>query len=492
MRGRRHFYTRLRTDTDVTTVLDTAAAGGLVLKGGMLRLVGFLATTLVAFLGVAIAAHLLGPTQFGRYQTVVSLTTIVAAVTDAGITTLAIREYAQAKPAERDELMRSLLGLRLALATAGAALTTVIVALSGYGAGYVAGAAAAGAGVTLLAFKETLAIPLAVTLRNGWLASLDLVRQSVTTALFVASGLLGAGAPWFLAATMPAALVVLVVTAGAVRGQISLRPRMQWRLWAGLIRQVVAFSMASAVGTVYIYTAQVLTSFVSSGGQAGLFAASFRLYAVVVSVAGVLVAVAFPVLARAARDDRERLAYALQRLFEVCSMLGIGCAVATVVGAPTIIDLLAGNAFAGAVTPLRIEALAMLASFLAAPLGFGLLAIHHHRALLVVNAAALAVCIVAVSALAATEGARGAAIASLLGEVTLSAGYFVALVRADPTLRPDLARPLRALLAAGPAVAVMLIPLPVVPATALALGIYAAGVVLTRAAPEELLNLVRR
>jgi len=113
-------------------VLDSREAGGRIIRGGVVRGGGYVLNTLIALLGIALITRHLGVVDFGRFQTVISLITMVATVTDAGMATLGLREYAQRSGEERDRLMRSLLGLRLVLTLLGAAIATLIALAIGY------------------------------------------------------------------------------------------------------------------------------------------------------------------------------------------------------------------------------------------------------------------------------------------------------------------------------------------------------------------------
>jgi O-antigen/teichoic acid export membrane protein len=475
-----------------TEILDSSAAGGLVLRGGALRFIGFATSTAMSLGGVALVTRQLGVSDYGRYQTVLSLITIVGAITDAGMGTLGVREYAQRTGADRDALMRTLLGLRLALTIFGALLAAAIAAAAGYGSELVLGALLAGTGLVLTVLQTTLSIPLGATLRNGALAGLDVLRQTLTVGGFGVCALLGAGVAAYLAVPIPAGIVLIAVVVVLVRGAVPLVPAFDLREWGLLLRAAVAFAAATAVGTIYTYTAQVLTSFVSTETEAGLFAAAFRVFIVLGSVAGLLVTVAFPVLARAARDDDERLAYALNLVAQTCMIIGLGAALATVVGAPGVIEIMAGPKYADATGALRIVSLTLLATFLVAPLGFGLLSLHRHAGLLLANAAALVVSLVSVGLLASAHGAEGAALGTVLGEWTLAGGYAFALTRGRPDLWPEVGRPLRALVAACAGLLVLLTPIPSIPAAILALGIFGVGLLVLRALPNELRELLPR
>jgi O-antigen/teichoic acid export membrane protein len=210
-------------------------------------------------------------------------------------------------------------------------------------------------------------------------------------------------------------------------------------------------------------------------------------------VPALLISSAFPLLARAARDDQARLGYALQRLFEVSLIAGALFALATSVGAPVAVDIIGGSGYHPAAAALRIQGGAMLFSFLLATWGFALISLHRHRALLAANALAFAVSAAVTLALAPSHGAKGAAIATLAGEGVLAAAYLVALVRARPDLRPDLRVVPKVVVAAGAAIAVAVVSgLPALPATLVAGVVYAAAILALRAVPDELIELIPR
>ena len=474
-------------------VLDSREAGGRIIRGGVVRGGGYVLNTLIALLGVALITRHLGVVDFGRFQTVISLITMVATVTDAGMATLGLREYAQRSGEERDRLMRSLLGLRLVLTLLGAAIATLIALAIGYEWELLVGTALAGLGLAFTVVQTTLTIPLAAGLRNVAITVLDLLRQVLTVGGYVVLVTVGAGVAAFLGVAVPVGVVLVVVAALLVRGHMSLRPSFDLSEWGAMIRAAAAFAMATAVGTIYLYTSQVLTAAVTDGRETGLFSASFRVFVVVASIPGLLIMVAFPLLSRAARDDRDRLAYAVHRLFDTTTVLGLGAAIGLIVGAPFIIDVMAGSGFQDAVPALRIQGVTLIASYALAPIGFALLSLHAHRGILVVNAMALVVMLASVGLLAAASGAEGAAVGTVVGEWTLAAGYLVALRRSAPSVAPGFGRAARGLAVALPCFAFALVPgIPSWLLAGVALSVYGLLLILVRAVPDELLELVPR
>lgn len=473
------------------SVLDTPAAGGLVIRGGVLRLGSYVAVVGLSVLSAAILTRYLGVGTFGRYTTVISLVSIVTIVTDAGMSSLGTREFAVREGADREALIRDLLGLRVALTTVGVVLATVFVALAGYDEALVAGTVLASMATLALVFQHTLTIPLTADLRLGVLAGLEFARQAMTVVLIVALVLVGAGVTALLGVPLLVYLVLAIVSARLVRGRMSLRFELRPRRWMALLGLTVAFSVATAVGVVYVYTAQILTSFVTTEHQAGLFALSFRVYVTLSTVPGLLVGGALPVLARAARDDRDRLAYALQRIFEVGLILGVASALGTLAGAPFIVKVIGGPKYEGAVEVIQIQGFAMIASFMIGTWGYALLSVKRYGALIAINAAALIVSAGFTTWLASTHGAKGAAIATVCGESTLALGCLLVLVRGHPELRPRPSCVPKVALACAPALALaFVLPIPSVALAVLVLAIYGALILLTRAVPREIIEML--
>jgi O-antigen/teichoic acid export membrane protein len=474
-------------------VLNTSAAGGLLVRGGALRLGGYFGTVALSVLAAALLTRHLGAGRFGQYTTVMSLVAIVAAIADAGMSNIGTREYATLRGSERDALMGDLLGLRVALTLAGVVLIFSFALAAGYDVPLTIGAIAAGLATVALVFQHTLSIPLTTDLRLGLLSALELARQALWVAGIAVLVAAGAGVLPLLTVPLLANLALIAPTARLVRGRISPRLRLRIRAWRPLLGATVVFSLATAVGTLYVYTAQILTSLVTTPGQSGMFAVSFRVFIVSASVPGLLVAGALPLLARAARDDPDRLVYALDRIFQVSLIAGVGAALVISAGSHFIVSVIAGPKYHAAAPVLEIQAFAMIASFLVAGWSFALLSLRLHRGLLACNAAALTVSVVLTLVLASSDGARGSAIATVGAEATLAAGALVALVWRRPRYRPRLGVVVKVLAAGLCAAAASFGPsMPSLLRALVAAVVYTAIVLATGALPAELRELIPR
>jgi O-antigen/teichoic acid export membrane protein len=476
---------------EVSDVLDSTAAGALIIRGGVLRFGSYLVMLALSVLSAALLTRHLGLLRFGQYTTVLSLVGVISTITDAGMSAIGAREFAVRAGAERAALMRDLLGLRVVLTTIGVLLVAAFALAAGYDTALLLGAVLAGLGTIALVVQHTHTIPLTAALRMGTLSALDLARQVLTVGAIVLLIVLGAGVLPLLAVALAVNLVLIAPTAALAKHQISLRIGLRPRHWLALLRLTVSFSLATAVGTIYVFTAQILTSLVASGHQSGLFAASFRIFIVLAAVPGLLVAGTLPLLARAARDDRERLAYALRRIFDVSLILGVAVTLGTLAGAQFMIHVVAGHEFAASVGVLQIQGIAMIASFVVAGWSYALLSLKRYNALLLVNLAAFVVSCSLTIVLAGSHGAKGAAIATICGEATLALGSLVALVRGHPEFRPKLGIVLKVALAAIPAALLATVTgIPSLPRALLVTAVYALMTMLTRAVPDEVVELL--
>ena len=475
------------------SLLDTPHAGPAAIRGGAVRLAGYGAGVLLSVGSAALLFRHLGVVDGGRYVTIIALVATVQGLTDFGLTAIGVRELAVREGEAKRELVRSLLGLRIALTGVGVAGAVAFAWIAGYGAVLVAGTALAGVGLVVQNLQTTLGLSLMADLRLGWVTLMELVRQVVTVVLITALVIAGAELLPFFAIPIPAALVALILTALLLRREISTRPSFDRAEWTLLLRDVLPFAASTAVASVYFRLAIVLLSLISTADQTGYFAAPFRVVEVLVVVPSLLVTAAFPIFARAAVDDHERLGYGVQRVFEVCTLLGAWIALFLVVGADLVIDVVAGPEFAPSETVLRIQAVTVFALFASSAWSYALLGLREHAALLVITLATLAVNCVLVVLLGSSDGARGAAIgtfvADLVGLVALGA-WLSARHRA---LRPSLGVFPKVAVAAGGAAALALIPgFSGIPLLVAASSVYLALVFLLRAVPEEVLVELKR
>ncbi len=433
----------------------------------------------------------LGSVEYGRYIVAITLVTIVQGVTDVGLGQIGVREYAIRAGSQREMLMRNLLGLRIALTSVGVVLATAFAAVVGYEDAVIVGTFAAGIGMVLSVIQGTFAVPLAARLQLGIVTALELLRQVLSVAAIVLLIVAGAEMLPFLVVTVPVALLVLMATVPLVRGKMPLRPALERHEWTTLTRAVLPFAASVAISTFYLRITVLLLSLLASELQTGYYATAFAVISVLVAVPALTIGSTLPVLSRAARDDRDRLNYVLQRLTEVTFIVGAGLGLSLALGAGFVVQVLSGNGSSPAVTVLEIESLAILTQFVGSTWQYGLLALHRHRDCLIISVIGLALSVVLTLALVPSLHAAGAAIAFSAAEVVFAASSLVFLLRVRPRITLSWGVPAKVLLAAALGALVALVPgLGSLPRAIIGAAVYVAVLALTRAFPDELRELL--
>jgi O-antigen/teichoic acid export membrane protein len=477
---------------DAPHLLDSTSAGPAAIRGSALRVAGYGAGIIITTLSAALLFRHLGVVEGGRYVTVIALVSIVAGMTDAGLTGVASRELVDRDPAEHEALLRNLIGMRLVLGAVGVVAAVVFAVVAGYGSALVFGTVLAGTGAIIQTFQNTLAVRLTVDLRLGWVTVLEFVRQLAAVIGIAVLVVLGAGLVWFFGVLIPASVVAVLATIWLVRGQMPLRPQFAFGEWRELMRDVLPFATIVLISLVYFRVALLVLSLVSDADQTGYYGASFRITDVLFSVPQLAVSAAFPIFVRAARDDRARLSYGVGRMFLAMAALGAGLAIAIVLGASFIIEVVAGAAFAPAANVLRIQAVTLFVVFFAVTVNYALLSLRAHRPMVLISVAALALNVIGSAILGSSHGAEGVAVATLVADFlgVVASGWVLArlglpVARWLPVL-------LRVLVAAVPALAIWFLDVPDLVKAVLGLIVYAAVLALVRGVPDELYVEVRR
>lgn len=419
-----------------TDALASREAGDKIIRGGSVRSLGYVAGILAGLVATPLVVRHLGTDEYGRYVTVTSIIFIVAGVTEAGLSNVGVREYVARRGDERQSLLANLAALRLTLALLGLAVAIAFTTIAGYPDVVVAGTALGGLYLVFGVLAHTWMLPLQVDLRIGWISLIDLLRAVTVMAFLLVVVLLDGGLLVLLLAQGAAAAVALVVTVALVRRDVRLRLARQARQWRALVRETGVYAVATAFGIVYFQVAVVATSLLSSERETSFFGVAFRVVDILNGVPWLLVATAFPLLAHAASTDRERLRYALGRMFVVALIAGGWFSLSLIVGAPFAIAVVGGERFEPAVEVLQVVGCAMPFTFLLATWSFALLSLRRHRALLAANATAVTFSIALSLMLIPANGARGAAVVTVATEALLASLYAVALVRSDRRLMP--------------------------------------------------------
>ena len=458
------------------------------MRGGMLRTVGYGFSFALGIPTSVLLLRHLGVDGFAHYATVVALLGIVSGITDAGLTAVGSRELALREPgAERDRLLRTILGLRLVITPIGVALAVAFGLAVGYSQTLVLGTLAAGIGVVAVAAQSTLLMPLPVELKFGRVTAIDVLRQALTLAGVAILVAAGAGLFAMLAVQAPVAICTLLVAIALTWHRGVVWPRLERRVASMLFREALPIAISLTLGVIYLRVLVILCGFLTTTTQTGYFGTSFRAFEVLWSLPTLMLSAALPVLSVAGRDDRGRLAGAIQTMTEAALIVGLFIAIAVALGARPLLIALGGEQYAGAASTLKIQIFAIVLVFVGQAWQLALVAVRQQRALAIANGVALVVVLIGGVILIPPFGAVGAAIAALVAEAALAGTVLYALHRRERSLVPRVRNTPRILGAAVIAgVGGALIPDPILGACVGSLA-FVALVFATHSMPPELL-----
>jgi O-antigen/teichoic acid export membrane protein len=472
-------------------ILDRPEAGAKVIRGGAIRGITYITTILLTGATVPLMTRHLGVADFGRFVTASSVVMIVAGVTEFGLSGIGTREYALASPSERRALLANLLGLRTVLTLAGLAVAALLMVLAAYPRVVVLGMLVSGAGLMLLNVQQTYSISLTAQLDWGLASFFELINAVVVAAGTVLLVLIGAQLFPFFLVSVASSAAALVASAIYLRSRVSLFPLFELGEWRGLVRDALPYAAAATVGILYPRVGLIVVSLISNANQTGYYSTAFKVVEVIGGTSGLIASSAFPIFARAGRDDHERLRYAVGKVADTAIIAGAYVTLSLVVAAPFVIEVVGGKAFGPTVPVLRLQAMALLGGFLAATWSYTLLSLRMHGALLRVTIAGLFASIALSAALVPGLGAEGASIASAVCEFVVAGGYLLALTRRDARLRPSVATLPRVVLAAAVALGALLLPLASIAQWAIASLVYLTLLGVFRVVPPELLHALR-
>jgi O-antigen/teichoic acid export membrane protein len=477
----------------VSPDLDAAQSdrSHVAIRGGAIRVAGYAAGVLISLGSATILVRYLGISSFGRYVTVTSLIALVGGVTEAGIIVYGIREWSTRSEYDRRQLLANLLTMRLILAAFGIACAVCFGLAVGYRQVLVLGTLVASAGLLIQVPTDVLSISLQAQLQLGRLTAVELTRRVLVLVIIGVLALLDATLLPFFAASTIAGAVALALIAWIVRSSIKIRLGFDRRIWTELFTETLPYAIALSIAAVYLYVTVIVMSLISSPTQTGLFATSFRVTQVALTIPGLLLTAVFPLMARP-RREQEAQGDMVGKVFTVALIVGAWMSLAIALGAPFIINVIGGSQVRGAVSVLQIQGILLTVSFLSTSSAFNLVSLRRYRPLVIASTGALVLNIVLALVLVPGLGARGGAIADVITEAGMAVGLTAVLMHAVPQhqIKASVLPPL--VFAAALAATVVFVPVGSVARVIGATIIYFGMLLLAGAIPDEVISAARR
>ena len=442
-------------------VLHSGAAGGKVIRGGVIRTAGFGVGILFGLGTSALLLRHLGVVEYGKYGTIAALLGLVLALSDGGLTTIGARELSTTREGSaRARVASTLMLVRLVTTTIGVLIAIGFAVFAYSSAQLTLGAALVGGSVVLISLQAMSLIPLLVTLRVAPITTFEILRHALTFVGVLILVLAEAGLEWFFALQVPIAAVLLLLTVIYVRRSFPIGIRADKAAAFRLARETLPLAVASTMIVLYGGAMVIIVSLIATEYQTGLFVTSARIMEVVVGLPGLVIALALPVLSVASATDHARLRNALQLMIELGLVLSALVAVTLALASSAVIDLIGGLAFAEATPILQVQAFAIIGVFVSQTLQNALISLRRQQTLVLTNAIALAAVVVFGIVLVSRFGAIGGAYAIVAAEALLVTLLVFTLRRQAPQVLPSLRFSWKVAACLAVAAAAGLIPLP--------------------------------
>lgn len=382
--------------------------------GGVARATAVLGAGRVASAGAtglsfAVLAAAVGTSDFGTLTTVLSAAAIATALGDSGLVTAALRRGAAGDQDNHDLLGVLMLARLLVSLLAGVVLLSAVLLITGTARLPVQLVLAALAQVVLSAGAGSYLLLGQLSLRPARWATADLLGRVVGCA-----GVLVAAAEHSAAQAVAATALGFALSWGTASRLLNTRllPSRDVRRACALLRESVFLSVATALNTIYFRLDVLLLAALLSRQEVGQYGFAYRVFELFLLGSGTLQG-NLVVSLRASPGLVARLRSTWSGVTELLAPLVL----LSMAGAPSVVSLVGGRAYAGSGGALVLLLPAVLLVSLNSVTGAGFIALHMERRALSLNMIALGANLVLNLALIPLAGIRGSALATTLSEL---------------------------------------------------------------------------
>ncbi len=387
----------------------------------------FSAQITVAVMGVLLTifiARTQGDVSFGKYSFAVAFTAIFAVLADMGYNTLLIREVARDR-SKAGVYLNNVLGIRLVSSIAVFTLIVIAINILNYppetktlvylfGAYTLIASLSAVFKVTFRAF-ERMEYEAFITIL------MTLARISIgLLVLYLGYGLVE------LALVFIASSVIEFFLGLSFCGRVLVKPQLgrDFGLWKSSLRAAVPLGALSIFGLIYTRIDTVMLSIMVGDAAVGWYNASYNLILGFNMIPHLFMNVLFPIMSSYHTSSKDSLRMVYERSFSYLFVLSLPMAVGISMLSEKFILLLYGEQFLPSVITLQILAFDVLLLFMYTCLSFFLVSIDRQDSMAMIVGFSAFFNVILNLLLIPALGYVGAAVATILTEVTLFAVYF--------------------------------------------------------------------
>jgi O-antigen/teichoic acid export membrane protein len=318
-----------------------------------------IALTLISF---AIVTRYLGVAGFGAYSLVLTFLMLTVAIADLGTTPVGVRELAR-RPDETHSLVGNLLGLRVLFAGLAALALLALSPLVQYESRVQDGLRLASLAAIALVLVGVPAIVFQSRLRMELAMLVEVVSSATTLVLLIIVTTADLGFSAVVLATVGGSLLAAATGYVLAARLTRLRPQFERSELQRITKASLPVGLFMILGIVHFKIDTVLLSILKPLADVGTYSVAYRFIEQLLFIPSFFVAAVFPIIASYHATGDALLKLAIDKSFAFLVIVGFPVAAGLFVVAPDVIDLLAGEEFDEAVTPLRILLLSSIFFF---------------------------------------------------------------------------------------------------------------------------------
>jgi O-antigen/teichoic acid export membrane protein len=433
--------------------------------------------------GAALAAVLtirtLSVSDYGLLATGLALTSVFAALTELGITTVTAREIVHG-PEQVGSRLGTALAAQLSAAVLAAALLVPVGLLLGYPPTTLA---VLGIGTLIVLAQGGLAVYNAVFLAQRVFVYVAVYTSIQYVVLLLGTGLAAlvhAGPEGFALAAAGSYIAAVLVAATVVRLRLRVRPglRETWRAAPSLLWAAIPIALSGSIATIYGRIDVVLLSKLGDASEVAIYNVPLIVVEMTQVIPAVIATAFFPLLTLQLRDVPDDAQTSYDLLIRLFLFISVPIAFVLGIAGGDILVAAFGSAYRPAGPVLSILAPTVIFSFLTYLFWYGMLAVRLERGRVPVVLVGLALNVGLNGWLIPTHGARGAAAALVVSDAFMVAWLLTVVARSVFKFRWRnlFGQPV---LAGGIAALLLLLPLPAPAIAALTATVYVGLLLIT-------------
>jgi O-antigen/teichoic acid export membrane protein len=392
------------------------------------QVAGKLAGLAFGLASIAVLTRYLGPGDYGRYALALMYIQLFGVLADVGLFTIVVRDISR-DPPRTEELVGNTLTLRLLLSLAAIAVAAGVSLLLPYEQDVRVAIVIAGGSLLFGMLGTTFVTVLQSRLRMGRAVVGDVLGRAVSLGLVGLAAGLDLGFYAVMATAAGGALATAVATWLLTRPLVAIRPRADPAAWRRLLAAGLPLGVALAVNELYFRADTLIISLYEPYGQVGAYTLAYRMLELTLVFGTLFLTTSFPLLAEAVARDEPRARRTMQLSTDVFLIGGPPLVAGGLVLAPELVELVAGDGFEDAATPLRILLVAGALAWVNGVFGYALIAKDRQLSALWLNLAALAFNVVLNLLLVPRYGIVVAAVVTVASEVLILAGSYALMRR---------------------------------------------------------------